>query len=105
MKFQKEVLLQERHPGLGEIHGVYEQIRAASDHAGEIYVVCDCQGVIVALQNANYKTKVQKHIKGAYWNYHILINDMIRKREEERKGKIRFVWIQSHAHEQERKVK
>ena len=96
VRFQREVLLQERHPGLGEIHGVYEQVRAARTYTGEVYVVCDCQGVVIALQNANHRTKVRKHIKGAYWNYHILINDMLKKREEEQKGEIHFVWIQSH---------
>ena len=88
MRFQKEVLLRERHPGLGEIHGVYEQVKAVRAHAGEAYAVCDCQGVVIALQNADYRTKVRKHIKGAYWNYHILINNMLRRREEEQKGKI-----------------
>ena len=62
IKFQKEVLLQERHAGLGEIHGVYEQVKAAREHKEEVYVVCDCQGVVVALQNADYKMKFRKYI-------------------------------------------
>ena len=71
-------MLQERHPGLGETHRAYKQVKAAKGHEGEVYVVCDCQGIVVALQNADYKTKFRKQIKGAYWNYHLLILCCIR---------------------------
>lgn len=96
VKFQKEKLLQEKHAGLGEIHGVYEQVKAVRNYEGEAYVTCNCQGLVVALQNADYKTKFRKRIKGAYWNYHLRLNEIMEKREEERKGKMHFIWIQSH---------
>ena len=51
---------------------------------------------MVALQKADYRTKFRKCIKGAYWNYHLLINEIMEKRGKAGKGKIHYIWIQSH---------
>ena len=61
ISYQKEVLLKEPHPGLGGMHGVYEQFRAATNHEGEVYVTSHCQGIVLALRGTNTELKFRKN--------------------------------------------
>ena len=84
MEFQTETLLEEKHPGLGEIHGVYKQMQAAKKHTGKVYIVCDNQGIVKMLQEQEAKRKLRKRIKEAYWNYTLLIQQIVEERKKDR---------------------
>ena len=96
IEFQTETLLEEKHSGLGEIHGIYKQIQAAKNHIGKVYIVCDNQGIVRALQEQETKRKLRKRIKEAYWNYTLIIQHIVEERKNEGKGETEFVWIKSH---------
>ena len=68
----------------------------ASRYWGKIYIVCDCQGVVKMLQKQETKVKLQKRLKEAYWNYLIMIQQIVEERKEENRGETEFVWIKSH---------
>ena len=88
--------MKEKHSGLGEIHGIYKQIQAAKRHEGKIYIVCDNQGIIRTLQGQEAKIKFRKRIKEAYWNYTMMIQQIVEERKKEGRGETEFVWIKSH---------
>ena len=96
VEFQTETLLEEKHPGLGEIHGIYKQMQAAKKHTGKVYIVCDNQGIVRTLQEQETKRKLRKGIKEAYWNYTLIIQHIVEERKNEGRGETEFVWIKSH---------